>query len=55
MVAAYTPRILPNIQGSLNSTRQRLAILPGAPPQLLDAARSISDIQNTLGRKPLAL
>lgn len=55
MVSAYIPRTLPAIQAALNTTRQRLVILPGAPPQLLDTARSISDIQTTLSRKALAL
>jgi hypothetical protein len=52
LVASYIPRVLPQVQQSLNSVRQRLSLLPGAPPQLLDAARSIADVQTTLGRKP---
>lgn len=35
----------------LNSTKQRLAILPGGP--LMDTARMISDVQDMLARKPM--
>jgi hypothetical protein len=35
----------------LNTTKQRIAILPGSP--LLDTARTISDIQDMLARKPM--
>jgi hypothetical protein len=52
LVASYIPRVLPQVQQSLNSSRQRMSILPGAPPHIVDAARSISDVQATLGRKP---
>jgi hypothetical protein len=42
---------VPNVQQMLNTTKQRLAILPGGP-QLHDTARTITDIQDTLSRKP---
>ena len=51
LISPYVARVLPNVQISLNSTRQRLAILPGGP--LNDTARAISDLQDILARKPI--
>jgi len=52
LISPYTSRVLPNVQQMLNTTKQRLSLLPGGP-QLLDTTRSISDIQDTLSRKPM--
>ncbi|KAJ3475949.1 hypothetical protein NLI96_g11487 [Meripilus lineatus] len=51
LISPYVSRVLPNVQSMLNTTKQRLAILPGGP--LMDTARTISDIQDLLSRKPL--
>ncbi|KAI0064686.1 hypothetical protein BV25DRAFT_1799983 [Artomyces pyxidatus] len=51
LISPYVARVLPNVQQMLNTTKQRIAILPGGP-QLLETARSISDIQDVLSHKP---
>ncbi|KDQ60636.1 hypothetical protein JAAARDRAFT_31601 [Jaapia argillacea MUCL 33604] len=53
LISPYIARVLPNVQQMLNTTKQRLAILPGGSPQLMDTARTISDVQDVLGRKPM--
>lgn len=52
LISPYIARLLPNIQQTLTSARQRL-ILPGMPSQFHDTSRMISDIQEVLNRKPL--
>jgi len=52
LISPYTGRVLPNVQSMLNTTKQRLALLPGGP-QLVESTRLISDIQETLSRKPM--
>ncbi|KAJ3556900.1 hypothetical protein NM688_g1771 [Phlebia brevispora] len=51
LISPYVARVLPSVQQMLNTMKQRLAILPGGP--LLDTARTISDIQDMLSRKPI--
>ncbi|KAJ3997522.1 hypothetical protein F5050DRAFT_1399834 [Lentinula boryana] len=51
LITDFIPRLIPNVQVSLNTTKQRLTIpIPGVPPTV-DVARTISDIQETLRRK----
>ena len=50
LISPYVSRVLPNVQQMLNTTKQRLAILPGPP---IEATRAISDIQEILNRKPI--
>ncbi|KAH7889916.1 hypothetical protein F5I97DRAFT_1998295 [Phlebopus sp. FC_14] len=52
VISPYIARVVPNVKAMLNTTKQRLAILPGGP-QLMDSARTISDIQDILARKQL--
>jgi len=52
LISPYIARVVPNVQQMLNTTKSRCAILPGGPP-LVDAVRTISDIQDTLSRKPI--
>jgi hypothetical protein len=55
LITDFIPRVVPNVQVSLNTTKQRLTIpIPGAPPTV-DIARTISDIQETLRKKVVAL
>ncbi|KAI9458037.1 hypothetical protein F5148DRAFT_1221565 [Russula earlei] len=51
LIAPYTPRVLPSVQAMLNTTKQRIAILPGGS-QVLETARAISDVQEVLSHKP---
>jgi len=51
LIAPYTARVLPSVQAMLNTTKQRIAILPGAP-QVLETARAISEVQEVLSHKP---
>ncbi|KAH8108132.1 hypothetical protein BXZ70DRAFT_39589 [Cristinia sonorae] len=51
LISPYVSRVMPSVQSMLNTTKQRLAILPGGP--LMDTARAVSDIQDQLSRKPL--
>ncbi|KAJ3889320.1 hypothetical protein GG344DRAFT_51895 [Lentinula edodes] len=51
LITDFIPRLIPNVQVSLNTTKQRLTIpIPGVPPTV-DVARTISDIQDNLRRK----
>ncbi|KAL0947371.1 hypothetical protein HGRIS_013487 [Hohenbuehelia grisea] len=50
LITDFIPRVVPNVQHSLNTTKQRLTILPGGPATL-ETARTLSDIQETLRRK----
>jgi len=52
LISPYIARVVPNVQQMLNSTKSRCAILPGGP-SLVDAVRTISEIQDTLSRKPI--
>jgi len=55
LITDFIPRVVPNVQVSLNTTKQRLTIpIPGAPPTV-DVARTISDIQENLRRKVVTL
>ncbi|KAI0035754.1 hypothetical protein K488DRAFT_42648 [Vararia minispora EC-137] len=51
IISPYVARVLPNVNGMLNTTKSRISIIPNAP-QALDTARSIQDIQDILSRKP---
>ena len=48
-ISSYVPRVLPTTQETLDSAKQRLVTLPGGP-QIVDAARTITDVQEILGR-----
>ncbi|TBU32354.1 hypothetical protein BD311DRAFT_654740 [Dichomitus squalens] len=50
LISPYVARVMPNVQQMLNTTKQRLSILPGPP---IEAARTINDIQEILNRKPM--
>ena len=50
LISPYVTRVVPSVQQVLNSTKQRLMILPGGP-QAIDAARTIADVQETLSGK----
>ncbi|KAF9228666.1 hypothetical protein BS17DRAFT_772338 [Gyrodon lividus] len=50
LISPYIARVVPNVKAMLNTTKQRLAILPGGA-QLIDSARTITEIQDTLARK----
>ncbi|KAG6331224.1 hypothetical protein ID866_7865 [Astraeus odoratus] len=50
LISPYVARVVPNVKAMLNSIKQRLSILPGSP-QLMDSVRTISEVQDTLGRK----
>ncbi|KAI6133904.1 hypothetical protein EDD17DRAFT_1869657 [Pisolithus thermaeus] len=52
LVSPYVARVDPNVKTMLNTTKQRLSILPGSP-QLMDSVRTISDIQDTLTHKQI--
>ena len=49
LIAPYTARVLPSVQQMLNTTKQRIAILPGMP---METARAISEVQDVLSHKP---
>ncbi|KAH7914946.1 hypothetical protein BJ138DRAFT_1078241 [Hygrophoropsis aurantiaca] len=51
LISPYIARVVPNVKAMLNTTKQRLAILPGGPQ--IETARTISDIQEMLSRKPM--
>jgi len=51
IISPYVGRVLPNVNGMLNTTKSRISIIPNAP-QALETARSIQDIQDILSRKP---
>ena len=50
LISPYVARVVPSVQQVLNSTKQRLMILPGGP-QAVDAVRTITDVQETLSGK----
>lgn len=50
LISPYVARVVPSVQQVLNSTKQRLMILPGGP-QAIDAARTITDVQEILSGK----
>ncbi|KAI9569057.1 hypothetical protein HD554DRAFT_2255678 [Boletus coccyginus] len=50
LISPYIARVVPNVKAMLNTTKQRLAILPGGP-QLVDSAKTIAEIQDILVRK----
>ena len=50
LISPYVARVVPTVQQVLNSTKQRLMILPGGP-QAVDAVRTITDVQETLSGK----
>ncbi|PCH38277.1 hypothetical protein WOLCODRAFT_115184 [Wolfiporia cocos MD-104 SS10] len=50
LISQYVSRVLPNVHQMLNTTKQRLSIIPGPP---IDATRSLSEIQDIISRKPL--
>ncbi|KAF9483827.1 hypothetical protein BDN70DRAFT_241709 [Pholiota conissans] len=50
LIADFIPRVIPTVQQSLNTTKQRLAILPGGIGTM-ESARALSDIQDSLRRK----
>ncbi|KAI0670515.1 hypothetical protein C8Q78DRAFT_975321 [Trametes maxima] len=50
LISPYVARVMPSVQQMLNTTKQRLSILPGPP---IEATRTISDIQDILTRKPI--
>jgi hypothetical protein len=54
IITDFIPRVVPNIQKSLNATRQRLSILP-VGPLTADTARSIGDVSENLRRKASAV
>ncbi|KAF8630365.1 hypothetical protein AX15_002929 [Amanita polypyramis BW_CC] len=50
LISDFIPRVVPNVQQLLNTTKQRITILPGGPTTV-ESARTITDIQETLRRK----
>ena len=50
LISPYVVRVIPSVQQILNTTKQRLSIIPGPP---IEATRTISDIQEILNRKPM--
>lgn len=50
LIADFIPRVIPTVQQSLNTTKQRLAILPGGPGTI-ETARQLSDVQEALRAK----
>jgi len=50
LISDFIPRVIPTVQQSLNTTKQRLAILPGGLGTM-ETARALSDIQDGLRRK----
>jgi hypothetical protein len=50
LISPYVTRVVPSVQQVLNSTKQRLMLLPGGS-QAVDAARTIADVQETLSGK----
>ncbi|KAJ3508575.1 hypothetical protein NMY22_g16568 [Coprinellus aureogranulatus] len=54
LITDFIPRVIPNVQHLLNTTKQRLTILPGSPP-MIETSRTLSDIQENLRRKVIAL
>ncbi|KAF9001924.1 hypothetical protein BDQ17DRAFT_1357730 [Cyathus striatus] len=54
LITDFIPRVVPNVQHLLTTTKQRLGILPGGP-STVETVRTISDIQETLKRKTSAV
>jgi hypothetical protein len=52
VISPYLDRVLPSVQQMLSTTKQRFALLPGGQP-LIDTTRTISEIQDTLTRRPM--
>ncbi|KAF8163142.1 hypothetical protein B0H34DRAFT_764448 [Crassisporium funariophilum] len=50
LISDFIPRVIPVVQQSLNTTKQRLAILPGGSATM-ETARALSDVQEALRRK----
>ncbi|KAK2467049.1 hypothetical protein APHAL10511_001307 [Amanita phalloides] len=50
LISDFIPRVIPNVQQLLNTTKQRITILPGGATTV-ETARIITDIQETLRRK----
>lgn len=50
LISPYVTRVVPSVQQVLNTTKQRLMLLPGGP-QAIDAARTITDVQEILSGK----
>ena len=50
VISPYVGRVLPNVQTMLNTTKSRLSLLPGGPP-LVEASRSITEVQDIIARK----
>jgi len=51
IISPYVGRVIPTVNAMLNSIKGRISIIPNVP-QALETARSISDIQDVLSRKP---
>ncbi len=49
LIIDFIPRVIPNVQQLLISTKQRLGIIPG--PSTMDSIKLISDTQDALRRK----
>jgi len=49
LISDFIPRVIPTVQQSLNTTKQRLAILPGSGTN--EATRQLIDVQDALRRK----
>jgi hypothetical protein len=50
LISDFIPRVIPTVQQSLNTTKQRLAILPGGSGTI-EAARQLTEVQDVLRRK----
>lgn len=50
LICDFIPRVLPSVQQLLNTTKQRITILPGGATTV-EQARTLNDIQETLRRK----
>lgn len=50
LISDFIPRVIPTVQQSLNTTKQRLAILPGGPG-VIETSRQLTDVQEVLRRK----
>ena len=50
LISPYITRVIPSVQQTLNTTLQRLMILPGGS-QAMDTARTITSVQETLSGK----
>ncbi|EAU88362.2 hypothetical protein CC1G_05128 [Coprinopsis cinerea okayama7 len=51
LITDFIPRVVPNVRQLINTTKQRLTILPGGGPSTMETARTLSDIHETLRRK----